>query len=353
MALGEALARCPSLRLIPADPARAAALWEGLLRRLEGIGAAVESTSEGEAFFEVEGLRGLYGDERGVLLAARQAAQLPARIALAPNRFASLLAARRGRQLPREVSGKGAETIVPPAGLRRFLAPIPVGSLAWGLGPDDPAVVGLIDALRRLGLRTLGELAALRAEQLADRFGELGLRALRLARGEDTPLRSRRVPEELVSEIELPDGVAGEQLDLALGLLVERLLAAPERRERTVLSLRLSARLCAGGSWSVEQGLGRPSASAPLIASLLAPRLGELPGPASALRLRATALGSAARKQLDLGPKEEERRGEQLGAAVREVREVAGAEALLRVIDVDPRSRVPERRMALAPYSKR
>jgi len=344
MALGEALARCPSLRLVAADPARGAELWEGLLRRLEGIGAAVESERAGEAFFAVDGLRGLYGDERGVLRAAREAARAPVRVALAPNRFAAFLAAGRG---------SGAEAIVPPTALRRFLAPIPVDSLAWRLGEDDGAARKLVEALKRLGLGTLGELAALRPAQLADRFGGLGLRALALARGEDTPLRPRRAPEQLRAEIELPDGVAGAQLDRALELLVERLLAAPERRERTVLALRLSASLCAGGSWSVEQSLARPSASPRAIASLLAPRLRALPGPASALRLRALALGSATREQLELGLEEREPRQGRLGAALREVREVAGAEALLRVIDVEPRSRVPERRMALAPYSDR
>ncbi len=41
MALGEALARCPSLALVPSDPAGVADRWERLLVRLESIGAAV------------------------------------------------------------------------------------------------------------------------------------------------------------------------------------------------------------------------------------------------------------------------------------------------------------------------
>ena len=63
MRLGEALARCPELVLVPADPERAEAVWEKLLRRLEGIGAAVESERAGEAFFEADGLRGLWGGQ--------------------------------------------------------------------------------------------------------------------------------------------------------------------------------------------------------------------------------------------------------------------------------------------------
>src|SRR4051794_26937264 len=61
MRLGEALARCPELILVPPDPERAEATWEDALRRLEGIGAAIEPGRPGEAFFEAGGVRGVYG----------------------------------------------------------------------------------------------------------------------------------------------------------------------------------------------------------------------------------------------------------------------------------------------------
>lgn len=351
MRLGEALARCPSLRLIPPDPARVAELWDGLLGRLEGIGASVESERPGEAFFAVDGLRGIHGGEvAGVIEAARGAAEIPVRIAVAPNRFSAFVAASRGSRLPRGLSGSGGEAIVPRRALRKFLAPLPVSTLRDRLGASESEASELIATFKRLGLGTLGALAALSPGQIADRFGPLGMRALGLAQGEDSPLCPREPPEELVAEIALAEGTAGAQLDRALGLLVDRFLAAPGRQERTVLALRLSAQFDGGGSWSIEQGLGRPSASARVIGSLLTPRLEALPQPATTLRLRALALGPRASDQLELalgGP--EPRRG-RLRAAVREVRAAAGAEALLKVIDVDPHSRVPERRLLLTPY---
>jgi protein ImuB len=354
MRLGEALDRCPSLRLLPSDPARAAERWDALLLRLEGIGAAVESERPGEAFFAVEGLRGIHGGEAaGVIEAARDAAQLQVQIALAPNRFAAFLTASRGPRLPRGLSGARAEAIVPPRALPKFLAPLPVTALADRLGAPKAEAGELIATFGRLGLSTLGALAALTPAQVADRFGPLGTKAHRLARGEDTPLTPRRPPEQLVAEIELPEGIAGAQLDRALGLLIDRFLAAPERRERAVLALRLSALLEGGGSWSVEQVLARPTTSAPLIASLLAPRLEALPQPASALRLRALALGPQAPDQLELALADREPRRPRLAAAISEVRAAAGPEALLKIVDLDARSRVPERRMALAPYPNR
>lgn len=354
MALNEALARCPSLQLLAPDPARAAEIWEAALAGLEGIGAMVEAERAGEAFFEVDGLLGLYGGEAaGVIAAAREAVIAPALIAAAPTRFAAYAAAQRGSRLPRAVRGGQADAIVPAGALRAFLAPLPVSLLASRLDGGEREAAELAADLRRLGIRTLGSLAALSAAQVTDRFGSLGLRALSLARGEDTPLRPRRAREQVSAEIALPDGVAGPQLDRALELLADRLLASPERRGRTVLALRLDARLCGGGSWSAAQVLGRPSASPATLCPLLSAKLAALPRPAESLALHATGLGPAAAEQLSLTEQGGSARRASLVRSIREVRAVQGAEALLKVVDLDRRSHMPERRMALTPYPER
>jgi protein ImuB len=329
-----------------ADPVEAAELTEELLRALEGIGAAVESERAGEACFAVDGLRGIHGGETvGVLGAARAAVARhgaaglrgEARIGAAPTRFGACVAARRG------------EAVVPPDRFGGFLAALPVSALAGHLGLPPAETGDLLETLRQLGIETLGKLAALAPARVADRFGRPGLRARRLARGEDTPLRPRRAREELSEQLELPEGAAGGQLERALELLVDRLLAAPQRRERTVLGLRFGARLSGGGSWSVDQGLGRPSASARVLRSVLSPRLEALPGPASALRLSALGLGSPLGDQLELSVRGEEPRRRRLGAAIREVRTAQGAESLLAILPVDATSRFPERRAILTP----
>src|SRR5215210_6966481 len=72
--LGEALARCPALRLIAPDPVGVADAWDTHLRALEDIGAAVEPGPPGTAFFGAGGLRTLHGGTlEGVLAAARRA----------------------------------------------------------------------------------------------------------------------------------------------------------------------------------------------------------------------------------------------------------------------------------------
>jgi protein ImuB len=339
-----------------------------MARALEGIGAAVETERAGEIFFAVGGLRGLYGGDvagvvavaEGALAAAGGAAGRAVRgsaeaigpsgrptrdtgaavgvIGVAPTRTAARAAAERG--LP---------PVTPPR-LAGFLGSLPTTALIDRVGPPEREAEELVEALGRLGIETLAGLRRLTADQVADRFGPRGLRAWRVARGEEEPLRPRVPHEELVEEIELPEGVAGSQLDRALELLVDRLLAAPVRKGRTLLGVRLGARLCGGGSWSVDQGLGRPSAAAAILRRLLVPRLEDLPGPAEALRLRALGFGPPAADQLVMEVGGSEPRRRRLGAAVREVRAAQGADALLRVLPVDAASRVPERRDLLTPF---
>ena len=79
----------------------------------------------------------------------------------------------------------------------RIRAPLP-GALAESSEPDD-----LPNELERLGIATLGRLAGLPRDAVADRFGDLGLRAQRLAR-EDEPLRPRAPNRELAVELERP-----------------------------------------------------------------------------------------------------------------------------------------------------
>jgi protein ImuB len=353
MRLGEALSRCPELALIPPDSERADRGWDQVLRRFEGIGAEVESQRAGEAFFEAGGLGGLWGGLDGVLAKARGEAGLPLRLAAAPGRFCAYAAARRAR-------ARARPPVVADSGARRFLSPLPVSLLSGRLAParewdravpvaDGGAEADLPNELERLGIDTLGRLAGLPRGAIADRFGKLGLRALRLARGQDDPLRPRPPHQALAVELELPEAASGPQLERALDLLASRLLAHPERRGRTVRALRLSARLAAGGGWRRRLALRTAVNERERLLLVLVPLLSLLPGPAAVLRLEAVALGPAAGEQLSLsGPDEQRRR--RLSEAVRQARAAAGSEAVLRVLEVDPGSRVPERREMLMPF---
>ncbi len=356
MRLAEALSRCPSLVLVPADVVRAEAIWEESLRALEALGAAVEPALPGEAFFATEPLRGIVGDPAAVLARVRRSLEPPARVGAGPNRICARAAARRmrSRRPALVVSGSAARRLVaslPVGALRDALAhPVRRGTLAQARGTWERTQ--LPDTLERLGVRTLGELASLPAEAVADRFGEPGLRALRLARGADEPLRPRRPHEEIVCRLGLPEAVSGQQLERALDLLIQRLLAHPARAGRTIRRLRLEARVAGGGGWLSEATMRNATAGAERLRLALEPKLTELPGPAAWLGLRALELGAPEGEQASLARSPSEERRERLGEAVRQARAAAGRDALLRTVEVDPESRVPERRAILAPFSE-
>jgi protein ImuB len=340
MRLGEALARCPRLTLVPPDPAGVADFWERLLVRLESIGAAVEPERPGLVCFDARGLLRLHGGIEGVLSAARRALRVPGRFGVAPSRFAAVAAATKARvRRPAIVAGGRAQA-------RDYLAPLPVALLR-----ARPALVDLPEALERLGVRTLGELAALSPAALADRFGKVGLLAHELACGGDGALRPRPAAEFLRESLELPEASSGAQLERGLGLLIDRLLARRERRGRTLRAVVLSAVLVEqGGTWR-EQVVFREALADPVRMRLaLVPRLAMMPAPAQELRLAVERFGPPASDQRALLEDPAAARAARLREAIRQARAAAGPDAALRVLEVDPDSRFPERRAVLAPF---
>ncbi|WP_205699007.1 hypothetical protein [Conexibacter sp. SYSU D00693] len=352
--LGEALARCPTLALVPPDPVGVADAWEQVLQRLESIGAEVEAPRAGLAFFDGHALRRLHGGARGddpaaalrarhgapppwldpLVTVTRRALEVPSRIGAGPSRFCALAGASRARTRRAEVvDGAAALAAEPVALLRRR---------------EDTA--SLVEPLERLGIPTLGALAKLPRGKVADRFGALGLLAHDLARGKDAPLRPRKPGETLEETLELPESASGEQLGRALGLLVDKLLARRERDGRTLRAVVLSARLVEGGTWRERVVFREALADAGRMRLALGQRLIHLPAPAEALRLAVERFGpphAGARALFDDGTAQRRAR---LQEAVRQARAAAGPDAALRVLEVDPDSRVPERRAVLTPF---
>ena len=346
MRLGEALSRCPELTLIPPDPAGVADLWERLLVRLESIGAGVAPERPGLACFDARGLVRLHGGRDGVLRATRVAVRVPVRLGVAPSRFAAVAAATRARVRRPEIVAGGRSPDEGRAHAREYLASLPVGLLR-----ARPLLAELPEAMERLGVATLGQLAALPAEAVADRFGRPGLAARDLACGGDTPLRPR-IPGEILREsLDLPEAASGLQLERGIGMLIDRLLARRERRARTLRAVVVSATLVEqGGTWRASVVFREALADPVRMRLALTPHLARIPAPAERLGLAAERFGPAAADQRALLEDPASARASRLREAIRQARAAAGPDAALRVIEVDPDSRFPERRAVLTPF---
>src|SRR5205814_907454 len=134
-----------------------------------------------------------------LLEAARGAVGGSPRMGAGPTRFIAVAAASRARPRRPEVIRSSTELAREPVGL---------------LGLRDEAAE-LPEPLERLGIVTLGELAALPRAALADRFGMPGLLAADLVAGADTQLRPRLAVQRLEETLELPESGSGEQLERA------------------------------------------------------------------------------------------------------------------------------------------
>jgi protein ImuB len=335
MRLGEALSRCPALALVPPDPVGVNDAWEDVLARLESVGAAVEPGAPGLACFDARGLRRLHGGTLdGVVAATRAALRRPARIGAGPSRFCALAGASRARARRAEIVAGAEDLASEPVALLRHC--------------EQTAHLPVV--LERLGIATLGALAALPRAAVADRFGTPGLHARELALGRDTPLRPRTPGERVEESLTLPESASGPQLERALALLIDRLLARRDRRGRMVRAAVLSAVLVEGGTWR-ERVVFREATSDPARMRLaLSGRLMTMPAPAEALRLAVDRFGPPPGASGALFSDGAQQRRGRLREAIRQARAAAGPDAALRVLETDPDSRVPERRAMLTPY---
>jgi protein ImuB len=204
----------------------------------------VEACGPTPVLLDLQGLGRLWPTPQDLgraLLAAAAARSIEAQAALAFSRSVALVLARSCPGL----------TVVPAGREARALAPLSLSLL--GLPPERAEI------LRRWGLRTIGDLARLPPDGLAERFGPDGPRLLRLSRGEDEGLFvPAPLPERFEMTLELDWSVEGtEPLAFLLGRVLDPLCASLRTRGQKAASLTLDLGLVDG---AVDTRTLRPAA---------------------------------------------------------------------------------------------
>jgi len=365
MTVSQAIGLCPTLRLIEPDPVHYDDCFSHLLAALNEVSPVVEPGELGLVYVGTDGLEGIFGGPDRIIAAIREAVRPSGRptvrLGWGIGKFTAWVAASRAKP--------GEAVIVPVGAEKKFLASQPISVLP--LDSDTHR------RLRQLGIRTLGALAALPEEAVTAQFGALGRRLWRLAAGRIAePVAGRVAPEPIVAALTFFTPVGErELLAHALDQLIARALKHPRRIGWRVHALRLRADLesdqmdsvvgrgaacCAptNRSWLVNVLLKDPTADAERIAAPLKTRLEQSPptGGVERLVLEFTAFAPGT-TELQLFARDAQaaaRAGQQraLRHAAREVRmRVRGGRAsLYHVIEVQPWSRLPERRYALIDY---
>ena len=357
MTVSRAIGLCPALSLIEPDPVHYDEQFARLLQALHEVSPVVEPVELGRAFVGADGLEGLYGrmggwaDERmGGLADGRIVNAISIRLSAHPSirlgcgvgKFVASVAASRAKP--------GSPIIVQPGEEGKFLASQPIAVL-----PLDP------DTHRRLwqlGFKTLADVAALPEDALASQFGERGRRLWRLAAGRIVePVRGRALPQPITAALDFSTPVADRQILAAtLDRLTERALRSPRRVGWRVAVVRARAALEQGGSWLTEVTLKDPSADRDHITAPVKIRLEHAPPTGAALGLAvefAQLAPGTAELQLfarDANAAARAGRRRALRAAADEIKTRFKRTLLYHIVEVQPWSRLPERRYALIDY---
>lgn len=189
----EAQARCPTLYVVTADPARDARFFEGVTAAVDDIVPRAEVLRPGLLALSVRGAAKYFGSEQVAaerLVDAVAAAGAECQIGIADQLPTSVFAARAGR-------------VVAPGGDAAFLARLSIRQLGAEPSLSAPGREDLTDLLWRMGIRTMGQFADLSRTDVASRFGADAIMAHRMARGE--PMRGpsgRESPAELDAVLE-------------------------------------------------------------------------------------------------------------------------------------------------------
>ncbi|MFI5183976.1 MAG: DNA polymerase IV [Vicinamibacteria bacterium] len=211
MPISTAYRLCPKGIFLPVDMAKYVSVSQdvmGVLRRATDL---VEPVSIDEAFLDVtESRRALGSGEdiaRWIKEQVRRDTALTASVGVASSKLVAKVAS--------DMKKPDGLVIVPPGTEAAFLAPLPVRRL-WGVGPR------MEESLAKLGVTTIGALAAVSPDVLTRRFGTHGHDLVSLARGlDDRPVVADR----------------DETKSMGQEHTFDEDTADPERLRRTLLSL--------------------------------------------------------------------------------------------------------------------
>jgi nucleotidyltransferase/DNA polymerase involved in DNA repair len=178
MPIGEAWRRCPTAVFLPPNGKRYGEASRAIFEIFRRYTELVQGLSVDEAFLDVTGSRRLFGDgptiARAIKEAIREEQSLTASVGVAPSKYVAKVAS--------DLEKPDGLVVVDPGEEAAFLAPLPIRHL-WGAGPKAQ------QALRRIGCRTIGDVAALQPEVLERRLGSsMGRHFHRLSRGIDERL---------------------------------------------------------------------------------------------------------------------------------------------------------------------
>ena len=339
MPLQEALSQCKEAVLLQGDAPYYSKAFEGMVRSLEMRSPLVERADLGCAYVGLKGLNLMYGGEARVITALIQAVpqEFNPRVGVAAGKFPAYVAA---------VTTEGGRAVRVPQDAAGFLRDLSVNllPLSW----ENKS------RLQRFGIYTLGQLAALPVGAVQAQLGAPGRRAWELAGGTDASPLSPCYSEPTVEEsLSFPSPyTTWPPILTALSILLGRAFARPEVGGRYVRTATLESHVFRGGPpWVKRFTFKEALGSKERALSALKSRMDSLnlPGPLEDLKL--TLAGFTGESGIQANLFSDIRRQEQLREMMRQLEvHLGGKPPIYQLKEMEPWSRIPERRQALAPF---
>lgn len=341
MPLAEAMARCKEASLLQADAPYYNGTFDKLVRALELRSPMVERDGLGCAYVGLEGLELMYGGEARVVASLLQAApqEFNPRVGVAGGKFPAYVAAvttkgGRATQVPRDS-----------VGLAAFLSGLSIGLLPLSWANKT--------RLHRFGIHTLGQLSALPVGAVQAQLGTEGRRAWQLANGVDnSPLTPHRPQQAVEESLTFPSPTSTwSPILMALGTLLGRAFARPEIGGRYVRTATIESHVYRLPPWVKRFGFKEALGSRDRALFALKSRLDSvtLPGPLEDMKLTLTGFTGESGIQTNLFS--DVRKQEQLKEMMRQLEAVMGGRPpIYQMKEIEPWSRIPERRQALVPF---
>ena len=339
MPLQEAMSRSKAAVLLRVDASHYESVFTKMIASLCQRSPLVEKGEMGCAYVGLDGLEKMYGGETRLVASMLNAVphNLNPRVGVAGGKFMAYVAALSGRG--------GQATRVSEGGTASFLRDLTVDALPmpW----EDRA------RLRRFGIHTIGHLASMKLGPIQAQFGPGGRRAWELANGRDlSPLVPHKAIDAVNEYVTFPaPTVTLDALLVATELLLGRAFARPALRSRYVRMATLEAKVMLGAPWirgvAFRDAVGGKEMAARTLRATLDGIV--LPGPLEDLGLTLSGLTGESGIQTSLFS--EMRRQEQLREMMRQMEvRLRAKPPVFKVKDIEPWSRIPERRQALVQF---
>ena len=339
MPIQQVLARHGGVGLLSADMPYYRTIFNGLLDVLKGISPLVEGAELGCVYIGVNGLQFIYPDDKSFIDAVFCAVPdvFAPQAGMANNKFLAYLAARCCPPGGQQVLSSEVEA---------FLRDLTCDVL--------PVSMKSKEKLRQYGLHTLGQVAAFPLGPLLSQFGMEGKKIHDLARGyDDTPLYPR-VMEEVIEESTtlLSVTVSLESILVSLQELLGRVFARISRVGLGVYSLIVWTRIWNAEHWERTIRFKEPAMDIKTVINRIKRIMQEYPqpGPVEQIGLNISRLGYPGGRQNSLF--REIRSQDHLMEDIHQLELRLGNPQVYRVKEVEPWSRIPERRYVLAPTNR-